>query len=302
MRVMKPATFFFFLAVVLSATGLSGTASADIITYAATALGDFGTLDLTTGQYSSIGPSGAQFPIVGMGFLGGTLYGVDNNPDGAGFYSIDTAGPTAGTAHFKTTLMDASGAPITAYGGTTVETYNGFFGITQNASANLFVTGSTGSPAGVGTPLGFSADGLVALGPGNTSPGNLYVSEFTGNPSTGDELHTITPTGVVTDIGGLNNGLSGPAEVGQQAITGLIFGSTLYAIDGNYIYTYTVSPTSVSALLTTTAISGLNDGGDQVFAVAPAGTIVPEPTSLVMGSIAIVAAGLVYARRRFLSA
>ena len=79
--------------------GLSRSASADLSVYAATAQGDFGTLDLDTGAYTSIGPSGVT-SIVGMGFIGGTLYGVDNNADGAGFYSINTA---TGAATFITT-------------------------------------------------------------------------------------------------------------------------------------------------------------------------------------------------------
>jgi hypothetical protein len=285
-----------FLAMVLAIAGFSRTASADIITYAATAQGDFGALDLTTGQYTSIGSSNVT-SIVGMGFIGTTLYGVDNSPNGAGFYSINTS---TGAATQISTLMDATGAPVTAAGGTT--TGGLFFGVTQDNPTVLFAATSAGNLSEISTNPTFPADGLVAVGPG-ASGGNLFVSEFTGNPFTGDELHTITSTGTVTDIGGLNNGLSGPSEVGQQAITGLIFGSTLYAIDGSSIYTYTVSPTSVSALLTTTAITGLNPNGDQVFAVAAITTTsVPEPTSLVMGSIAFVAVGLGCARRRFLSA
>lgn len=259
--------------------------------YAATAQGDFGTLDLTTGAYMSIGPSGVT-SIVGMGFIGGTLYGVDNNSSGAGFYSIDTS---SGAATMISTLMQSSGAPVTAYGGTTVG--GDFFGATQDASTSLFLTPPAGNPTAVGSPLGFPADGLVALGPG-AGPGNLYVSEFTGNTVTGDELHTITVGGMLSDIGGLNDGMGN----GQQSLTGLIFGNTLYSIDGNSIYTYTVSPTSVSALLTTTAITGLGPNGDQVFAVAAApSAVTPEPSSMIIVSIAFGTVGLVHARRRFLS-
>jgi hypothetical protein len=281
MRVMKPTTLL--LAMVLAIAGFSRNASADIITYAATAQGDFGSLDLTTGQYTSIGSSNVT-SIVGMGFIGTTLYGVDNNPSGAGFYSISTS---TGVASQISTLG------VTAYGGTT--DFGAFIGVTQDSPTLLFAANTGGNLLGTLNSPTFPADGLVAVGPG----GNLFVSEYTGNPFTGDELHVVSTTdGTVTDIGGLNNGLSGPPEVGQQAITGIISGNTLYAIDGTNIYTYTVTPTSVSALLTTTAITGLNAQGDFVTAVAA----VPEPTSLVMGSIAIAAAGLVCARRRFLSA
>jgi len=288
MKLLRIATFSCLVAALL-ALGLSRTASAaDIITYAATAEGDFGTLDLTTGQYSSIGPSGVV-SIVGMGFIGNTLYAVDNNNSaptfGAGFYSINTA---TGAANPIATLMDVTGAPVTALGGTTV---NGlFYGVTQDTPTRLFGANTAGHVLGYNTNPTFMGDGLVALGPGG-GPGNLYVSEYTGNPFTGDELHTIAVNGSVSDVGPLNDGMGN----GQQAITGLIFGSTLYAIDGTNIYTYTVSPSSVSSLLTTTAISGLNPNGDFVTAVAA----VPEPASLIIGSIAIGLAGLVYARRRY---
>jgi len=277
-----------FLASALLALGLSRSASADIIAYAATANGDFGTLDLNSGVYSSIGPSGVV-SIVGMGAIGSTLYGVDNNSAGAGFYSINTS---TGGATFINSLLDVTGAPVTAYGGTAVS--GTFYGVTQDTPTRLFGANTSGTVLGFNTMPTFPADGLVALGPGS-SPGNLYVSEYTGNPFTGDELHTIAPNGTVTDIGGLNDGMGN----GQQSITGLIFGNTLYSLDGLNIYTYTVTPTTVSTLLSTTPISGLDTAnGDFVTAVASA---IPEPASLIMGSIAIVAAGLVYARRRYLA-
>src|SRR5271157_5378918 len=100
MRLMRLTTFL--LTTALLALGLSGSASADIVVYAATAEGDFGKLDLNTGAYSSIGPSGVV-SIVGMGQIGGTLYGVDNNTSGAGFYSINTS---TGAATFINTLAD----------------------------------------------------------------------------------------------------------------------------------------------------------------------------------------------------
>jgi hypothetical protein len=293
MRLMRLTVLL--LATALSALGLARSASADIIVFAATELGDFGKLDLNTGQYSSIGPSGVV-SIVGMGFIGSTLYGVDNNQAGAGsgsgFYTISTA---TGAATHISTLMFPTGGPLSALGGTTVG--SDFFGVTNGNPTQLFGVNSAGVFLGTNTNPTFPADGLVALGPG-TSPGDLYVSEHTGNPSTGDELHTIASNGTVSVVGGLNDGMGH----GQQAITGLIFGNTLYGIDGQNIYTYTVTPTTVSALLTETAITGLNPAnGDFVSAVAGTPSV-PEPTSLIMGSIAIVAAGLVYARRRYLTA
>ena len=181
-------------------------------------------------------------------------------------------------------LTDAdTGLPITAYGGTTAG--SSFYGVTQDALANLFTTGPAGSPAFLINSLGFTADGLVAL---DAAGVNLYVSEFTGDPFNGDELHRINIDGSVHDVGPL----------GQQAITGLISGTTLYAIDGDNIFTHTVGLSSVTPL-GSVAISGLGGEGDQVFAVAAAPSVVtPEPGSLAIVGVAMLAAGFVHARRR----
>ena len=151
--------------------------------------------------------------------------------------------------------------------------------------ANLFTTGPAGSPAFLINPLGFAADGLVAL---DSSGQNLYVSD-SREPFNGDELHRINIDGTVHDIGPL----------GQQAITGLISGTTLYAIDGDNIFTYTVGLSSVTPL-GSVAINGLGGEGDQVFAVAA--VVTPEPGSLAIVGVAMLAAGFVHARRRFRTA
>jgi hypothetical protein len=277
MRLLRNATLL--IAAALLAMGLTRSASADVIAYAATAQGDFGTLDLDTGLYTHIGSTGVT-SIVGMGSIGGVLYGVDNNGAGAGFYSINT---TDGSVSPPVTLVDANtGLPITAYGGTTA--YGNFYGVTQEGLTNLFQTAPPGSPAFLINPLGFTADGLVALDKGAQ---NLYISEYTGDPINGDELHRVNVDGTVHDVGAL----------GQQAITGLINGDTLYAIDGSSIFTYTVSPGGVSYIATTAIFGGpIDTNGDQVFAVAVA---TPEPSSVAIVSIMLATAGFVHARRRY---
>ena len=83
MRMIRSATLL--VATALMALGLSQSASADIITYASTGLGDFGTLDLTTGVYSHVGSTGLDpgTEIYGMGYIGNTLYAVDNGTPGS---------------------------------------------------------------------------------------------------------------------------------------------------------------------------------------------------------------------------
>jgi hypothetical protein len=210
-----------------------------------------------------------------MGFIGNTLYGVDSALPGAGFYSISTA---TGAASFINTLS------VSAYGGTT---YNGnFYGASADNPAIGFEATTAGNVTGT-LPLGYAADGLVAY-----SSGYFYGSEYTG--TTSDELHAINATTfAISDIGAL----------GAQAYAGIIVGNTLYSTDGLNIYTYTVTPTSVSGILSTVAITGLNaNTGDMLSALSAEASVVPEPSSIVMGGIAIVLAGLGYARRRFASA
>jgi hypothetical protein len=270
---MRPATLL--LSTLVLAIGLSQPASADVIAYASTSLGSFGTLDLTTGVYNGYGSTGLSTSIFGIGFIGTTLYGVDDASPGAGLYSISTA---TGAATLLTTLS------VSAIGGTTG--FGNFYGVSQDIPALLF--GAT--PSGVfGTlPLPFQGDGLVAFDPTFST---LYMSAFVGTAS--DELYSIsTTTDAINDAGPL----------GTQSFTGIIVGNTLYSTDGlGNIYTYTVSPTSVSGILTTVAISGLA-AGDTVDALAAQVSVVPEPSSVVMGGMAIALAGLDYARRRFLVA
>jgi len=256
------------------ALGLSGSASADLVAWAATAQGNFGQLDLDTGVYTNTGSSSSTFAdggsaIFGMGYIGGTLYGVDNNASSAGFYSIST--PSGA-------LSLIASLPVNAIGGTSA--LGDFYGVTQDpTSASLFAVDTSGSLLGT-LPLGFPGDGLVALGSAGPT---LYVASFTGSGS--DELYSIALGGAVTDIGSL----------GQQAFTGIVSGDTLYTTDGENIYTYMVTPTSVSGLLGSVGVTGLI-GGDQISALAVNPT--PEPSTFAIVGIAIAAAGFVHARRR----
>ena len=243
----------------------SRSASADVMAYASTNQGDFGRINLTTGQYTSIGSLGLpSTTIYGMGFIGVTLYGADDDSLAAGFYSIDT---TTGLATSITTLGD------TVYGGTTG--FGAFYAVDSYSPGLLFAVDTSGNFLGL-SPLAFTADGLVAFGPGP----NLYVSGI-GGPND-DELYTITPGGDVLDLGSL----------GAFAYSGIIVGDTLYSTDGTNIYTYTVSPTGVSAILSTTAVSGLSFG-DGLASLAA----VPEPSSMLLAVIGSAGVGLVSTRR-----
>jgi hypothetical protein len=256
-------------------------ASADLIAYASTSQGDFGTIDLNTGVYSSIGSTGLSpgTAIFGMGFIGSTLYGVDNNTPGAGFYSINTA---TGAATQIATLTQS------AVGGTSID--GTFYGVTQDAASNLFGVDTAGGLLGTKS-LGFQGDGLVAA---DSSGQNLYISEYTGNVSSGDELFSVNISGSVTDVGGLNDGMGN----GQVAIAGLIDGSTLYTTDGDNIYTYTLGSFGVSVLVSTTPITGLNPDGEQLVGLAANATAVPPPPSFILLAFGALSVRFFNLRRR----
>lgn len=279
---------FLSLAMALSASGLSQSASADVNVYAATVSGGFGTLDLDTSTFTSLGqsfPVNSSSAIFGMGFVGSTLYGVDNNTPGAEFYSISTL--NGALTHINT-------LSVSAVGGTT-DGVN-FWGVTQDAPPAVFeanISGTVINSFSLGAPVSPSnpGDGLVAF----DSSGNLYISQLTGG---NDELYAVnTMTNVVTDVGTL----------GGQAYTGLIFNNnTLYATDAlNNLYTYSVSPVfgGVTQIGGPTMITNLASG-DYLTALAaqPSGGAVPEPSTLVMFGIGIAVAGCSRLRRRLRSA
>jgi hypothetical protein len=260
-----------------------------LVAYAATEGQDFGALDLSTGQYTSLsnGPTNlpAGISITGMGFIGGTLYGVDNDLPNANLYSINGKGVTSAP-----TALSVSAIGGTTFGGA-------FYGMTQDNPAALFAVDASGTSLPT-PPLspGFNqlADGLVAVG---AAGGNLYVS--LSNTVTGtDDLYSINLTTGATSF---------VSSLGQLANTGLISGNTLYTVGpqydvsgnllGDFVFTYSLSnvgagPTSIQAIM------GLPSDSDLVFAVA----VVPEPSSIAIAGVVLAMAGLVHSRRRYLAA
>ena len=71
---------------------------------------------------------------------------------------------------------------------------------------------------------------------------DIIISTYLSSPKgPSDELHVInTSTLAITDVGSL----------GALAFTGLIFGNTLYTTDDTNVYSYSVSPSSVTLLTT----------------------------------------------------
>ena len=276
---MKLARVLPVLAAAGLAFGLCGPARADLDAYVATADGDFGWVDLATGVYHRIGsldlPSGDT--ISGMGFIGGALVGGDSNFNGGSLYTINAA---TGAATQVGALNDGANA-YTVIGGTTVGP--AFVGVTQDASSTIFQASPTAPPnVTLPQPLGFEGDGLVAA---DASGSNIYIGGNNGTAS--DSLYVLNGSGL-SDLGLL----------GANAYAGVLSGGTLYAADNdNNIDSYAVSPTSLSGILTTTALTGLAEDQIDAMVLSPTPlTAVPEPSTWALMLLGF--AGVGYAAHR----
>ena len=244
------------VATALLVLGLCRLAQADVEAYAATANGNFGLLDLTTGVYTNIGSLGLTSPdtIYGMGFIGGALYGGNSNINGGSLYAINTAKGEA-------SLVGALRSGTTSYdlvGGAT-ENNATFVGVTSNASSTLFAALPKAPPnVSAARPLGFEGDGLVAA---DSSGSNIYLGGHNNNSS--DTLYVLS--------GPFLNNLG---TLGANAVSGVLSGSTLYTTDGENIYSYTVNPKSLSGILAVIPITGLGEDSVQSITLA-----VSEPST-----------------------
>ena len=259
MRLLRSATLF--IATALLALGLSRSASADLFAYAATAQGDFGKLDLDTGAYTSIGSIGCP-SIVGMGSIGGTLYGVDNNADGAGFYSINTS---TGAATLISTLMDGNrGADHGVWW---------HHGLGQLLRCDTRCAGqSLRHRSGRQPHVPHQSLGIPdrrSRRPGFTSGQNLYVSEYTGDTVQRRRASSHQHRRYSARHRWLNDGSGN----GQASITGLIFGyDAVFDRRQQHLHVHG-DTSSVSSLLSSIAITGgpISGNGDQVFACRDGG-------------------------------
>lgn len=250
-------------AIVLSTALGPCTAEAGSTVYVAGSGDEFGTLDLTTGHFASIGtldlPGGDT--ISGMGFgANGNLYGVDSQTD-AHLWQINVN--NASVTDLGAIGMSAVGAGADASGKlyvlNKVATSTIFY--TMNPpSLTTTVVGSTGIPG----------DGLFAP---NAAGTQLFASAVSSSGP--DDLYSISPTtGTATLVG----------STGFFPLTGLFVGGTLYGFDSsiNAIITLNTS-TGVGTQVATYSLPN----GDLILAAAA----VPEPSSVVLGLFGTVLAG-----------
>jgi hypothetical protein len=233
----------------------------------------FGTVDLNTGAFTSLGTISSG--VTGLGVAGGTLYTDDNGSD-----TLESINTSNGAL----TAIGVSGVAMSNFGSTTAGLYfiDGFtqdlYSINRLTAAPTLI-GSTGLSLGVaGTAL-------------STNSGTLYL-DWQGS------LYTVsTTTGAATLVG--NNVLS-------SSVYALLFeGGTLYGgVDNcppsaqlciDTVNTGTGALTQGANTVLTQGILGL---APDPLTTATVGT--PEPATWSLLAIALVA--LLFWRRRLASA
>jgi hypothetical protein len=270
---------------VLAAIVLSGalspcTAEASSTVYVAGAGDEFGTIDLTTGVFTSIGTLNlpTNDAIFGMGFgADGNLYGVDSQAD-AHLWQIN----------IKTAAVTDLGAIGQSNIGAGADASGKLYSLDQSpTSASFYTMNPPSLVTNVVGSTGFPGDGLVAP---NAAGTQIFASALINGGSSPDELYSINPTtGMATDIG----------STGFLVFSGLFVNGTLYGFSG----TGDIITINTSTGAGTQVASYSLPNGDAIDASALLVTTqgVPEPSSLVLGLVGTVLAGsvgLIRHRRR----
>jgi hypothetical protein len=239
--------------------GGAGTAAASMV-YVVGSGNEFGTLDLTTGAFTSIGtlnlPAGDSFNGMGFG-ADGNLYGLDNNLPSAELYRINTAnaqvtavGAIGHSDHDAST--DASGKMYALSSDS-----NALFYTLQPPSTTTNDVGSTG----------ITSTGLVAI----TADGSQLFAGAPGVTSFVDLYSINLVTGSATRIG----------ATGFDPGNGLFVQGTLYGFDPMSFAIITINTTTGKGTQVAT-YSLPNEDIIFASAVRPAATAVPEPASLTL--------------------
>jgi hypothetical protein len=252
----------------------SSSAHADIV-YVSRPFNAFGTVDLTTGVYTSIGTTS-----VGLNGLAvapnGTLYGMgtDNalyvvNRGTAGLASVGATGSGFGLVN----LAARSDGALFATDAFT----NGPGGFVYSVNP---ATGKATSIGQSGLSGGFAATGGLAFGPGDTlfMQYGLFASDYA--------LYTVNQsTALATKVGSSGVSTNGLVFFGGNAYAFNFFGEI-----------FTLNTTTGAATDTGVSVTG---GFGQIDAAA---VVVPEPTSLALVSFGAAGlAGYCWRRRKHAS-
>jgi hypothetical protein len=247
-RIMKSI----ILTIALIAGLFSCYVKADNTAYFLGADGEFGTIDLNTGVFSSLGNTGQT--LAGFGEINGTLYGASYETPSGTLYSVNPANGS----------LSAIGASSLVYS-LLGSTQNGIYAI--DSQFNLYSINPT---TGAATLIG--ATGLNTLGAWNglsSGSSTLYLTA-------GANLYTLnTATGVATLVGNMGGPLVGALVVDGGVLYG---GENSPALQVDTINPLTGEATAGSSLTGTSA---------SFFGLAPT-SAVPEPS---VASLVVIGIG-----------
>jgi len=268
MRLTTTATLFSFA---IALASLPVPAVADSFEYVTANNGQFGTVDLQTGKFTSIGTTTGN-PLAGIAALNGTLYSVNSSNQ------LVTIDPTTGT----TTVVGATGASFIVVAGSGSHLFG------MDASDNLYsINLTTGAATLIGstgiTPLGNNAYTNSLAGNGSDL---FYTEELGGGGSVlASTLFRIDETtGISSAVG-----LTGIHDIAGAGFTD----STFYGYTSPFLVASTVP--SLYSVDTTTGTASFVATLDPALEGSVFGgtTAVPEPSSwtfLLAGMVLIASA------------
>jgi hypothetical protein len=241
---------------------------ADSIGFAGSSTGQFGTIDLNTGVFTSLGNSGQT--LAGLAVANGSIFATSYHTANGTLFTVNPANGSL------TSVGIATGVDYDDFGSTTSGLYAVSFGATQDLYS---INPSTGTTTLIGpTGLGYGAwRGL------STNSSTLYFAD-------GADLYTLsTATGAATLVGAFG----GSAEMGVL----LTEGGVLYGGDDTDNRVDTINAGTGAATLGPSPSGGFTGS---FYGLAPSpvptGTTIPEP-----GTWGLLGAGItavVLLRRR----